>query len=143
MGSDFKKDMDKLRGSFPRALDFLKNVYHNSEGFWLSAPVNAHLYYFDSFIAHITLQYSSVIFKKQPHLRVVDGTVIRNRTLFSKVFQETIVDGKLGRLFSWCTSDCTLENGNIIAVSEVTVLKSAPDDFFDRLLGEIKVEHDR
>lgn len=124
----FRESCNKLKFLFPKAFQFFDNLENNYyKDFWMGTSKNAHLYYKNFYLAHITVSLNHIIFSPTIQGSIADGTSDNHRLLFAEVLVPELKEAKANKL-DWIRYD----EANII------VTNKAPEEFFDRMIESIK-----
>ena len=130
---EFSESCNKLKFLFPNAVKFFNNLENNIyEGFWLGTAKNAHLYYNNFFLAHVKASINKIIFSSTIEGSIFRGTSDNHKLLFAEILIPELNKAKANKQ-DWIR----YEGENIIITNQ------APEDFFDRLIKEIKKRNTR
>ncbi|MCL5278546.1 MAG: hypothetical protein M1376_01400 [Planctomycetes bacterium] len=124
----FENQIEAFRDSWPDAYAFLQTLSDNRRGFWLSTVLNAHSYYKDAFIAHVTLRKNEMELSPRPNGPISQQTQNESDILFCKIDSLILRHGGLAK--GW--GDYPFDGGVYV------LSRPAPGAFFDDLIKTIE-----
>lgn len=127
----FKEKWEQLKTFFPNSYEFIADIVHSREGFWLSTSTNAHLYYHNSFLTYISLDITRISMSPIFNGRIGTDTVDRHKLIFPEILKK-LTTNQNGNKYEWASF-----NGNILILK-----KENPKEFFDSIKSEIIRAHE-